>query len=588
MLWAVERPARYRAEQTALGKLSAEVEWLKSLTWSINDALLQVNAELVLGPDLFPVELVYPALFPDTPAFIRPGNGVTERWSAHQYGAGGVLCLEWGPDNWHSDITGAELLRSAYKLLSSERPADGARAEVPSRHKLTAAQGARGITRRVLIEPAFSTFATNLTTGSCCRVVTCRIYHEKTTSFFIAEATSNAGEVYKTNQVPPELWESFRLFCWKEPGWLFKCASFPDGVKATCADLISALRAAGFTDFQPPKTEGKPTPDSLLFVFAPGRGFRCFAVPSSLDGPATECMVLDVALVDPHPRLPAFIDSLQNKRVGIVGLGSVGSKVAISLARSGIKRFLLVDDDLMLPGNLSRHQLDWSAVGAGKAEAVKEALSIIAPDLDIQYRTIRLAGQESAHSASTALAALAACDLIIDATASPAVFVLLAAVAKRQPVPMVWGELFAGAIGAFFARSRPGKDPDPLSMRAGLLAYLEQLPKAPFRDAQDYDVTVRREPLIAFDSEVAELAAVLARLAIDTLANPDRSVFPHSAYLQGFKQEWIFSGPFDTRPLDLGSLKPDAAAEPVEQAKVLAELIELAKPKDNAAPGTPR
>jgi hypothetical protein len=584
MLWAVERPARYRAEQAALEELSAEADWPRSLTWSINEALLQVNAELVIGTDVFPLELVYPALFPDTPAFVRPRNGVTERWSAHQYGAGGVLCLEWGPDNWHSDITGADLLRSAYKLLSSERPPNGARAEVPSRHKLTVGQGARGTMRRVLIEPAFSDFVVKLATGSCCKVVTCRIYHERTFSFFVTEAAPAGGELFKTTQVPAGLWESGPLFCWKDGGWLFKCASFPDDVKATGADLVSALKAAGFTDFQPPKAEGKP--DSLLLVFVPGRGFRCFAVASSLDGSATECMVLDAASVDPHPRLPAFINSLQSKRVGIVGLGSVGSKVAVSLARSGIKRFLLIDDDLMLPGNLSRHQLDWSAVGAGKAEALKEALSIISPGLDIQYRSIRLAAQESAQSASTALAALAACDLLIDATASPTVFVLLAAVAKRQPIPMVWGELFAGAIGAFFARSRPGKDPDPLSMRAGLLAYLEQFPKAPFRDAQGYDVAMRREPLIAFDAEVTELAAVLARLAIDTLVNPDRSVFPHSAYLQGFKREWAFNGPFDTYPLDLGSLKPDAAVEPAEQAKVFGELIELAKKKDNAAPDT--
>lgn len=42
-----------------------------------------------------------------------------ERWSLHQYSSG-ALCLEWRTDTWHSDLTGAEVLKSAYKLLEIE------------------------------------------------------------------------------------------------------------------------------------------------------------------------------------------------------------------------------------------------------------------------------------------------------------------------------------------------------------------------------------------------------------------------------------------------------------------------------------
>lgn len=581
MLWAVEEPARYRAEQAALEKLAAESEWLKSLKWAINgDGLFQLDAEIVVGQESYAVELVYPKLFPSTPAFVRPRHGITERWSTHQYGPGGVLCLEWGPDTWRPEVTGADLLRSTHKLLSAERPVDGGRVEVPSRHRLTVGQEARGTVRRVVFDPSIADFVSKRSDGSGCKITTRRMYHDGSVSFFIAGAVVEESVPFKNGQVPVGLWESGPLFCWEGGGWMFKCAAFSREAIKTTADLLGALKTAGI-DFAFPKNDEKAGADQLVMVCGPV--LRAFTVPASGDGAASECMVLDSGSIDSLARLPVAAAGLHSKRIGIVGLGSVGSKIAVSLARSGIKRFLLVDDDLMLPGNVFRSELDWTSVGAGKVEAVKEALSVIASDLDVQCRRTRIAGQESAESASTAMDALAACDIIIDATASPAVFVLAAAIAKRRNIPMVWGELFAGAIGAFFARSRPGKDADPLTMRAALHVHLEKLPKAPFRNVADYDVTARQAPMIAYDFEVAQLAAIMSRLAIDTLANAAQSEFPNSAYLQGFKREWIFAGPFDTYPLDLGAGEEQAVKpDPEEQAKVICEIIELAEKKDVA------
>src|SRR5690606_16853321 len=49
---------------------------------------------------------------------------------------------------------------------------------------------------------------------------------------------------------------------------------------------------------------------------------------------------------DGSNRLPAYFSGLANKRVAIVGCGSVGSKIGTGLARSGVLRFTLVDADL--------------------------------------------------------------------------------------------------------------------------------------------------------------------------------------------------------------------------------------------------
>jgi sulfur-carrier protein adenylyltransferase/sulfurtransferase len=59
------------------------------------------------------------------------------------------------------------------------------------------------------------------------------------------------------------------------------------------------------------------------------------------------------------------------------------------------------------------------------------------PGAKVEVRRIRLTGQESAASAASALDQVAACDLIVDATAEPNVFNLLASVSVTAKKPMV-------------------------------------------------------------------------------------------------------------------------------------------------------
>ena len=57
------------------------------------------------------------------------------------------------------------------------------------------------------------------------------------------------------------------------------------------------------------------------------------------------------------------LDRIAEKKVGIVGLGSGGGFVALSLAMSGVRNFILVDNDILEPGNVTRHVADLRDVG---------------------------------------------------------------------------------------------------------------------------------------------------------------------------------------------------------------------------------
>ena len=239
------------------------------------------------------------------------------------------------------------------------------------------------------------------------------------------------------------------------------------------------------------------------------------------------------------------------KKVGILGAGSLGSKIAVTLARSGVRSFVLVDDDVLKPGNLVRHELDARALGAHKVDGLEERVKAVALNADVKVRRVLLGGQESSATTSSVLDDLASCDLVIEATADPQAFNFAASAARSANKPMLWTEVYAGGIGGFVGRVRPGVEPPPYTARRQYLAWCRVHGVRWFGDDRDYNSqTTEGPPLIADDGDVSVIAGHASRMALDTLMRPEASAFPHPAYVIGLAQSWIFTEPFDVRPVD--------------------------------------
>ena len=73
------------------------------------------------------------------------------------------------------------------------------------------------------------------------------------------------------------------------------------------------------------------------------------------------------------------VRKLQAATVAICGLGGLGSNIAISLARAGVGKLVLVDFDCVDVTNLHRQQYKASQVGLPKPEALLANLKEIAP-----------------------------------------------------------------------------------------------------------------------------------------------------------------------------------------------------------------
>ena len=76
--------------------------------------------------------------------------------------------------------------------------------------------------------------------------------------------------------------------------------------------------------------------------------------------------------------------------VAICGLGGLGSNIAVSLARAGIGRLILIDFDQVDISNLHRQQYRANQIGYCKTDALKENLQEISPYLDIVTHTVRV------------------------------------------------------------------------------------------------------------------------------------------------------------------------------------------------------
>jgi molybdopterin/thiamine biosynthesis adenylyltransferase len=537
-MWWIKNPVRLKSEITGLEALRDHEAWLLSFTPSLKGLTLTIDFDIEVGGEPFPFTLEYPAFFPDTPPTVTPRDG--RRLSSHQYGAGGEMCVEYRSDNWDPSVTGAMMVESTYRLLTGERGTGDDRAVVPSAHQSTLGQRLRGTSGRFFLTRGLRDYAAGLMAGElrACRIA--EIFGPKRT--WTAHVRS-AGPADR-----PE-WQESRIPLGAgigEPGLLLRVESLTDVGVSTQAALDEIIEAGRRPEALPVDNSATSRftllvdheSASLYFSFLKDGAWNLYAY-STID------LINDIA-----GRLPEQYAVMRGKKVGLVGCGSLGSKIATSLARSGVGDFVLVDDDIMKPGNLVRHDLDATSLGAHKVDGLEARLKAVSPHVSVSARRVVLGGQESSGTTASVLEELATCHLLIDATADPQAFNFVASVARSALRPMIWAEVYAGGIGGFVARLRPDMEPPPHQARQQYLAWCRQQRVPWIAEDHDYESRSSGEPVIADDADVATIAAQAVRMTTDYLVRADASAFPHSAYVIGLAQAWLFTEPLDIRPLD--------------------------------------
>jgi molybdopterin/thiamine biosynthesis adenylyltransferase len=141
-----------------------------------------------------------------------------------------------------------------------------------------------------------------------------------------------------------------------------------------------------------------------------------------------------------HLALPSIGEAGQERlkaaRVLIVGLGGLGSSVALYLAGAGIGVLGLVDDDAVSFSNLQRQVIHGrSTLGEPKVESAKARLRDLNDDIEIRAHPVRFTVEHGLEIAS-------AYDLIVDGTDNFETRYAINDVCLRLGIPYVYGAIF--------------------------------------------------------------------------------------------------------------------------------------------------
>lgn len=544
MAWFTQHPRRLEHERLAIASLLEE-GWVTSASWSVNPEAqsVHVDVDFEAGGKRRESRLEYPFIYPFAPPRLTPRDS-SQRWSNHQWGRGGELCLQIRADNWVTSFNGADIVRSAKHLLDTEGALDeaGHQGAVPSEHQFTEGQLLRFEDHRLVLSDALIAEVLRRKSGVWVLDLRATFFQHSTVLIAHGISGSTTHERWIDPSIPATVGFPSRDF-----GRIATLANEEARTQALISrDMSCEDRWAAFSDM--------PFDEAGIIV-----GVFDGRISAKFLAKDHECLDITQIHMDKQQRAPTRNDVLAGKRVAILGCGSMGSKVAISLARMGVGSFLLVDSDLLKVGNLVRNELDWRGVGAHKVDAMEEMLKLVNAQVKVDRWMNHLGGQTSIETLVSCLQSLGKCDLIIETTGSGEGFTYANSVSVSEAVPMVWGRVFGGGFGGYIARSRPGIEASPLDLREAITRWLHNpsFPKPPADAAIDYAAGPDDQPpMIADDADVSVLSAHLTQFAADALrsAHPD-SDYPYSAYVIGLRQEWIFEQPFDTRPIDLSNIK---------------------------------
>lgn len=228
----------------------------------------------------------------------------------------------------------------------------------------------------------------------------------------------------------------------------------------------------------------------------------------------------DAALAMRAPELLA----LRDKTVVMVGLGAIGSPLAVQLAKSGVGRLQLIDCDHVQAGNTIRWALGWNWSGATKAEALAGFIANEFPRTKPAGLTFRIGVRQlnpdgkSFSDYDFLREQVESADLVIDATASYLVNHLVADIARRQAKPYLWLSTTPGAAGGIVGRIVPGSTSGCWHCFQHHLAggSLPSPADSGIADVQPGGCTHPTFVAAGVDSD--EVAVLAARLAVATLS----------------------------------------------------------------------
>lgn len=198
---------------------------------------------------------------------------------------------------------------------------------------------------------------------------------------------------------------------------------------------------------------------------------------------------------------------LSEKSVGVVGLGSGGSVVTQYLAMVGVRRFLLVDPDVLDEHNIVRHALDLRYVGKPKVLGMQDLILHRNPQAEVSVFQ---------NEAEAVLTELADVDLILVCVDAEPARHFICMKAREMGIVTITAGAYEKAAGGDVVINYPDQGPC-YSCAASELAVSESEPRTPVLDYGQVraDGTLQGEPGLGL--HIARIALAQADFALRNL-----------------------------------------------------------------------
>lgn len=244
-------------------------------------------------------------------------------------------------------------------------------------------------------------------------------------------------------------------------------------------------------------------------------------------------------------------DVLMEKQVTLVGLGSVGSNLAVYLAQSSVGRFRLIDMDTLSASNISRHACDLKDLSRYKTKAIRDLILYRNPKAVIETFEedfLKLTFDDQVER-------LRGSDLVIASTDSNATQFMVNDVCHYLGVPSLYVGCYERACAGEIVFVIPGKTPCfncIMEFRQSTLGEIKiEERRMPYSNEDSSGL--RAEPGLAIDIGCVVNTAAAYALAImepdssrNVILDTERNlILIHSGNQPQGRHAEIFGMPFD-------------------------------------------
>lgn len=508
------------------------------------DMPLTVYIKLHIKDFDYEFNIVYPEYYPFQPMII---NAITDFNTSHIYNSGD-MCLKWGIDNWHEDITSVEMVENLIELITIENPLGQEHGIATSGHQFSVQQEMLRASLGTLLihDDIDKLFKRNKGKGIL-------IYRTMKTNkrkdiFFFKKIGSEAYFKIIKDANP-----------FLEAEFIYHKLNMTEKQYETSPNELKVPPTEGFqlivfTDQITLRHHSIPTDDDVNMMFGDveqmampdGKSYTKEAFKKTF----FRTSKIDVKQIQEEKKSRINIEEqVLNKKIMIFGLGSVGSRVLMDLARAGFQNFILVDDDIFLPNNILRHELGMFDIGDFKIIALAEkVINQINRKANIETLGYSFNGQNSSNHVDDILLHMSKSDIIIDCTADSNLIFSIDEAIMKYDIPYVSGTVISGGIGNILIK----RDKGSLLSVVDILETQKKFMRYNNIDLNfvgDYQGRIGSREYVATMSDVSIIAGLVGKTAINMLSNEPNQKLKNDIYIMSTNNDFL--GEFyNTQPIN--------------------------------------